>query len=66
MAFNFLLGTFRQNIFGTDILIPNYLQSKDILPGIKVDTGAHNSDNTLGLKSNQLLTKTFHSLFTRM
>ena len=33
--------TFRQNIFGTDILIPNYLQSKGILPGVKVDTGAH-------------------------
>ena len=47
--------TFRQNIFGTDILIPNYLQSKDILPGIKVDTGAHpleegsNEKNTTGL-----------------
>ena len=47
--------TFRQNIFGTDILIPNYLQSKGILPGIKVDTGAHpleegsNEKNTTGL-----------------
>ena len=47
--------TFRQNIFGTDILIPNYLQSKNILPGIKVDTGAHpleegsNEKNTTGL-----------------
>ena len=47
--------TFRQNIVGTDILIPNYLQSKDILPGIKVDTGAHpleegsNEKNTTGL-----------------
>jgi len=47
--------TFRQNIFGTDILIPNYLQSKDILPGIKVDTGAHpleegsSEKNTTGL-----------------
>jgi len=47
--------TFRQNIFGTDILIPDYLQSKDILPGIKVDTGAHpleegsSEKNTTGL-----------------
>ena len=47
--------TFRQNIAGTDILIPNYLQSKDILPGIKVDTGAHpleegsSEKNTTGL-----------------
>ena len=47
--------TFRQNIVGTDILIPSYLQSKDILPGIKVDTGAHpleegsNEKNTTGL-----------------
>ena len=47
--------TFRQNITGTDIAIPNYLQSKDILPGIKVDTGAHpleegsSEKNTTGL-----------------
>ncbi|GIS56119.1 MAG: hypothetical protein CM1200mP1_00570 [Candidatus Neomarinimicrobiota bacterium] len=37
------------------MLIPEYLQSKDILPGIKVDTGAHpleegsNEKNTTGL-----------------
>ena len=47
--------TFRQNIFGTDHSIPKYLQSKDILPGIKVDTGAHplkegsDEKNTTGL-----------------
>ena len=47
--------TFRQNISHTDTLIPQYLQSKDILPGIKVDTGAHpleegsNEKNTTGL-----------------
>ena len=47
--------TFRQNIAHTDTLIPQYLQSKDILPGIKVDTGAHpleegsNEKNTTGL-----------------
>ena len=47
--------TFRQNIFGTDSSIPKYLQSKDILPGIKVDTGAHplkegsDEKNTTGL-----------------
>jgi len=47
--------TFRQNVNHTDTLIPQYLQSKDILPGIKVDTGAHpleegsNEKNTTGL-----------------
>ena len=47
--------TFRQNVAHTDTLIPQYLQSKDILPGIKVDTGAHpleegsNEKNTTGL-----------------
>ena len=47
--------TFRQNVHHTDTLIPQYLQSKDILPGIKVDTGAHpleegsNEKNTTGL-----------------
>ena len=47
--------TFRQKISGTDYLIPEYLQSKDILPGIKVDTGAHplkegsEEKNTTGL-----------------
>jgi len=47
--------TFRQNVAHTDNLIPQYLQSKDILPGIKVDTGAHpleegsNEKNTTGL-----------------
>ena len=47
--------TFRQPIIGSDMLIPEYLQSKDILPGIKVDTGAHpleegsNEKNTTGL-----------------
>ncbi len=47
--------TFRQNIFGTEIFIPNYLQSKGILTGIKVDTGAHpleegsSEKNTTGL-----------------
>jgi fructose-bisphosphate aldolase class I len=47
--------TFRQKISGTDYLIPEYLQSKDILPGIKVDTGAHplkdgsEEKNTAGL-----------------
>ena len=47
--------TFRQNIAHTDTLIPQYLQSKDILPGIKVDTGAHpleegsDEKNTTGL-----------------
>jgi len=47
--------TFRQKIPHTDIFIPQYLQSKDILPGIKVDTGAHpleegsNEKNTTGL-----------------
>ena len=47
--------TFRQNIFGTDNSIPQYLQSKDVLPGIKVDTGAHplkdgsDEKNTIGL-----------------
>ena len=47
--------TFRQNVHRTDTLIPQYLQSKDILPGIKVDTGAHpleegsNEKNTTGL-----------------
>ena len=47
--------TFRQNVAHTDTLIPQYLQSKDILPGIKVDTGAHpleegsNEKNTNGL-----------------
>jgi len=47
--------TFRQKIVGTNHLIPEYLQSKDILPGIKVDTGAHplkegsEEKNTTGL-----------------
>ena len=47
--------TFRQKISGSDNLIPEYLQSKDILPGIKVDTGAHplkegsEEKNTTGL-----------------
>ena len=47
--------TFRQKISGTDYLIPEYLQLKDILPGIKVDTGAHplkegsEEKNTTGL-----------------
>ena len=47
--------TFRQNVAHTDTFIPQYLQSKDILPGIKVDTGAHpleegsNEKNTTGL-----------------
>ena len=47
--------TFRQNVHHTDTPIPQYLQSKDILPGIKVDTGAHpleegsNEKNTTGL-----------------
>jgi fructose-bisphosphate aldolase class I len=47
--------TFRQKTSDTDIPIPEYLQSKDILPGIKVDTGAHplkegsDEKNTTGL-----------------
>ena len=47
--------TFRQKIFCKDHLVPEYLQSKDILPGIKVDTGAHplkegsEEKNTTGL-----------------
>ena len=47
--------TFRQNVYDTNTPIPHYLQSKDILPGIKVDTGAHpleegsNEKNTTGL-----------------
>jgi len=47
--------TFNQNISGTDIPIPTYLDSKGILPGIKVDSGAHplnegsDEKNTTGL-----------------
>ena len=41
--------TFRQNVHHTDTLIPQYLQSKDILPGIKVDTGAHPLEEGLSL-----------------
>jgi len=63
--------TFRQKIFGTDHLIPDYLQSKDILPGIKVDTGAHplrvgsNEKNTSGLDGLSLRLGEYYALGAR-
>ena len=63
--------TFRQSIIGSDMLIPEYLQSKDILPGIKVDTGAHpleegsNEKNTTGLDGLSARLQEYHSLGAR-
>ena len=63
--------TFRQSIIGSDMLIPEYLQSKDILPGIKVDTGAHpleegsNEKNTTGLDGLGNRLREYHSLGAR-
>ena len=63
--------TFRQKIIGSDMLIPEYLQSKDILPGIKVDTGAHpleedsNEKNTTGLDGLEDRLQEYHSLGAR-
>ena len=63
--------TFRQPIIGSDMLIPEYLQSKDILPGIKVDTGAHpleegsNEKNTTGLDGLGARLQEYHSLGAR-
>ena len=63
--------TFRQPIIGSDMLIPEYLQSKDILPGIKVDTGAHpleegsNEKNTTGLDGLSARLQEYHSLGAR-
>ena len=63
--------TFRQPIIGNDMLIPEYLQSKDILPGIKVDTGAHpleedsNEKNTTGLDGLEDRLQEYHSLGAR-
>ena len=53
------------------MLIPEYLQSKDILPGIKVDTGAHpleegsNEKNTTGLDGLSARLQEYHSLGAR-
>ena len=53
------------------MLIPEYLQSKDILPGIKVDTGAHpleegsNEKNTTGLDGLGDRLQEYHSLGAR-
>ena len=63
--------TFRQKIIGSDMLIPEYLQSKDILPGIKVDTGAHpleedsNEKNTTGLDGLEDRLQEYHSFGAR-
>ena len=63
--------TFRQKIIGSDMLIPEYLQSKDILPGIKVDTGAHpleedsNEKNTTGLDGLEDRLQEYHGLGAR-
>ena len=63
--------TFRQPIIGSDMLIPEYLQSKDILPGIKVDTGAHpleegsNEKNTTGLDGLDNRLQEYYSLGAR-
>ena len=63
--------TFRQPVIGSDMLIPEYLQSKDILPGIKVDTGAHpleegsNEKNTTGLDGLSARLQEYHSLGAR-
>ncbi len=63
--------TFRQPVIGSDMLIPEYLQSKDILPGIKVDTGAHpleegsNEKNTTGLDGLGNRLQEYHSLGAR-
>ena len=63
--------TFRQPVIGSDMLIPEYLQSKDILPGIKVDTGAHpleegsNEKNTTGLDGLDNRLQEYYSLGAR-
>ena len=42
--------TFRQSSLDGNILYPQYLSDKGIIPGIKVDMGAHNLSGTEGEK----------------